>query len=176
MCKSHPLFFRSVTKSAVIQKVVGINGSLAMFLQMPMLLIYRKYGKRKKNVSYMNDFCLVAVFENEQKIVLVMDNASGGELYDHINDNQGLYDYEARKYFRQIASAVHYLHQVSTAHSISWSLPFEVLQWTPGGHCWGYYLGTLSSLSSHCSSFEDRVPVNFTYRYSVLNRVVLTWL
>lgn len=55
---------------------------------------------------------LVAVFENQDKIVLVMEWANGGELYDHINDKRGLYDEEARKFFRQIASAVHYLHMV----------------------------------------------------------------
>ncbi len=54
------------------------------------------------------------VFENDEKIVLVMEYASGGELYDHINDKLGLYDEEARKFFRQIISAVYYLHQVRT--------------------------------------------------------------
>ena len=42
-----------------------------------------------------------------------MEYASGGELYDYCNDKQGLYDDEARKFFRQIISAVHYLHTVS---------------------------------------------------------------
>lgn len=54
----------------------------------------------------------VPVFENRDKIILVMEYASGGELYDYINEKHGLYEEEARKFFRQIASAVHYLHMV----------------------------------------------------------------
>lgn len=56
---------------------------------------------------------LAAVYENAEKIVLVMEFASGGELYDYIDDKKGLEDREARKFFRQIVSAVNYLHQVS---------------------------------------------------------------
>ena len=35
----------------------------------------------------------------------------------------------------------------------------------PGGHCWDCYLGTRSSLSSHCNSYEDRVSVEFADSY-----------
>lgn len=56
------------------------------------------------------------VFENAEKIILVMEFASGGELYDYINDKQGLYEEEARKFFRQIVSAVHYLHMNGIVH------------------------------------------------------------
>lgn len=42
-----------------------------------------------------------------------MEHASGGEMYDYINDNMGLYNDEAQKFFRQIVSAVKYLHDVS---------------------------------------------------------------
>ena len=41
-----------------------------------------------------------------------MEYASGGELYDYIDDKKGLEDKEARKFFRQIVSAINYLHQV----------------------------------------------------------------
>lgn len=53
------------------------------------------------------------MFENQDKIILVMEYASNGELYDYINERKGLYDTEARKFFRQIVSAVHYLHEVN---------------------------------------------------------------
>ena len=52
------------------------------------------------------------MYENQEKIVLVMEYASGGELYDYIDDKKGLEDKEARKFFRQIVSAINYLHQV----------------------------------------------------------------
>ena len=49
--------------------------------------------------------------------MLVMDYASGGELYDFINERKGLYEDQARKFFRQIVSAVYYLHMVSYTFS-----------------------------------------------------------
>ncbi len=52
------------------------------------------------------------MYENAEKIVLVMEYASGGELYDYIDDKRGLEDKEARKFFRQIVSAISYLHKV----------------------------------------------------------------
>ena len=55
------------------------------------------------------------MYENAEKIVLVMEYASGGELYDYIEDKRGLADKEARKFFRQIVSAISYLHKVRFA-------------------------------------------------------------
>jgi len=52
------------------------------------------------------------VFENREKIVLVMEYAAGGELYDFLNDRKILQDGEARRIFRQVASAVYYCHKV----------------------------------------------------------------
>ena len=42
----------------------------------------------------------------------------------------------------------------------------------------GYYSGTLSSLSSHCNSFKDRVPVDFIQgnRFSNASVTWLKWL
>lgn len=52
-----------------------------------------------------------SVFENKDKIILVMECADGGELYDYINNNQ-LTEKDARRVFRQIVSAIKYCHQV----------------------------------------------------------------
>lgn len=54
-----------------------------------------------------------SVFENSSKIVIVMEYASRGDLYDYISDRQRLSERDARHFFRQIVSAVHYCHQVS---------------------------------------------------------------
>lgn len=54
-----------------------------------------------------------SVFENKDKIVIVMEYASRGDLYDYICDRRNLSEREARHFFRQIVSAVHYCHQVS---------------------------------------------------------------
>ncbi|XP_064605467.1 NUAK family SNF1-like kinase 1 isoform X2 [Liolophura sinensis] len=56
------------------------------------------------------------VFENKEKIVMVMDYASGGELYDYIKSRRRLNDMDARKIFRQIVSAVHYCHENGVVH------------------------------------------------------------
>ena len=56
--------------------------------------------------------CLFSVFENKDRIILVMDCADGGELYDYINNHQ-LTERDARRIFRQIVSAIHYCHQVN---------------------------------------------------------------
>ncbi|GIZ00343.1 NUAK family SNF1-like kinase 1 [Caerostris extrusa] len=56
------------------------------------------------------------VFENKDKIVLVMQYASGGELYDYLSEKKVLADLEARRIFRQIAAAVYYCHKNKICH------------------------------------------------------------
>ncbi|XP_023686651.2 NUAK family SNF1-like kinase 2 [Paramormyrops kingsleyae] len=56
------------------------------------------------------------VFENKDKIVIVMEYASRGDLYDYISERQKLPEHEARHFFRQIVSAVHYCHQNGIVH------------------------------------------------------------
>ncbi|XP_036387580.1 NUAK family SNF1-like kinase 2 [Megalops cyprinoides] len=56
------------------------------------------------------------VFENKHKIVIVMEYASRGDLYDYICERQKLPEREARHFFRQIVSAVHYCHRNGIVH------------------------------------------------------------
>ncbi|CAN8001953.1 unnamed protein product [Ixodes hexagonus] len=56
------------------------------------------------------------VFENKDKIVLVMQYASGGELYDYVSERKELTSDEARRIFRQVASAVYYCHKNKICH------------------------------------------------------------
>lgn len=56
--------------------------------------------------------CLFTVFENKDKIVIVMEYASKGELYDYISERRRLSERETRHFFRQIVSAVHHCHKV----------------------------------------------------------------
>ncbi|XP_026224877.1 NUAK family SNF1-like kinase 1 [Anabas testudineus] len=56
------------------------------------------------------------VFESRDKIVIVMEYASRGELYDYIQERRRLPETEARGIFRQIASAVHYCHKNGVVH------------------------------------------------------------
>uniref|UniRef100_T1IV06 Protein kinase domain-containing protein n=1 Tax=Strigamia maritima TaxID=126957 RepID=T1IV06_STRMM len=56
------------------------------------------------------------VFENKDKIVLVMEYACGGEMYDFLNYKKTLSESEARRLFRQISSAVYYCHKNKICH------------------------------------------------------------
>ncbi|KAG7243766.1 hypothetical protein INR49_009029 [Caranx melampygus] len=56
------------------------------------------------------------VFESRDKIVIVMEYASRGELYDYIQERRRLPEAEARSIFRQITSAVHYCHKNGVVH------------------------------------------------------------
>lgn len=55
---------------------------------------------------------IVLVFENREKIVLVMEYAAGGELYDYLSEKKVLTEEEARRIFRQVAIAIFYCHKV----------------------------------------------------------------
>ncbi|XP_062401445.1 NUAK family SNF1-like kinase 2 [Sardina pilchardus] len=56
------------------------------------------------------------VFENKDKIVIVMEYASRGDLYDYLSQRQKIGEAEARHLFRQIVSAVHYCHRNGIVH------------------------------------------------------------
>ena len=60
-------------------------------------------------------FLHFAVFENKEKMVLVMEIAAGGELYDYISDRKTLGEPDARRIFRQIATAIYYCHKVGVS-------------------------------------------------------------
>jgi len=56
------------------------------------------------------------VLENKDRIVLIMQYAPGGELYEYVNQSKVLDDSEARRLFRQIATAIFYCHQNKICH------------------------------------------------------------
>lgn len=61
-------------------------------------------------------FVCIVVFENREKMVLVMEFAAGGELYDYLSERKVLTEDEARRIFRQIATAVYYCHKHKICH------------------------------------------------------------
>jgi serine/threonine protein kinase len=65
------------------------------------------------------------VFENKEKMVLVMEIAAGGELYDYLSERKSLEETEARRIFRQIATAVYYCHKVSEESNLATHLQKE---------------------------------------------------
>uniref|UniRef100_A0A8C4NME0 non-specific serine/threonine protein kinase n=1 Tax=Eptatretus burgeri TaxID=7764 RepID=A0A8C4NME0_EPTBU len=56
------------------------------------------------------------VFENQDKIVIVMEYASQGELYDYVSERRKLPESEARRFFRQMVSALHHCHKNGVVH------------------------------------------------------------
>ena len=70
------------------------------------------------------------VFENKEKIVIVMEYASKGELYDYISERRRLTERETRHFFRQIVSAVHHCHKVSLTLPYP-LLPLSIVRPTP---------------------------------------------
>ncbi|XP_015113999.1 maternal embryonic leucine zipper kinase isoform X2 [Diachasma alloeum] len=59
---------------------------------------------------------LYQTIETESHYFMVMEYCSGGELFDHIVEKNRLSETESRKFFRQIVSAVAYLHSLGFAH------------------------------------------------------------
>ncbi|XP_067908045.1 NUAK family SNF1-like kinase 1 [Heterodontus francisci] len=67
-------------------------------------------------LNHPNIIRIYEVFENKDKIIIVMDYCSNGELYDYVNEHHRLSEHEARKAFRQIVSAIHYCHKKGIVH------------------------------------------------------------
>ncbi|KAL7859497.1 hypothetical protein SRHO_G00146440 [Serrasalmus rhombeus] len=68
------------------------------------------------SLSHSNIIQIYEVFESREKIVMVMEYASGGELYENIQKKGRLTEEEARHFFSQITSAVLYCHKNSVVH------------------------------------------------------------
>ncbi|XP_056128932.1 NUAK family SNF1-like kinase 2 [Lampris incognitus] len=68
------------------------------------------------SLSHPHIITIYEVFENKDKIVIVMEYARRGDLYDYICEKQRISEQEARGFFRQIVSAVHYCHRNGIVH------------------------------------------------------------
>ena len=73
-------------------------------------LLIKDIGVQK--IVIINNTYPYTVLENRDKMLLVMEYAEGGELYDYIADKIRLEEAEARRLFRQIAAAIYYCHKV----------------------------------------------------------------
>ncbi|KAL7302382.1 hypothetical protein TKK_0005041 [Trichogramma kaykai] len=68
------------------------------------------------SVHHPNIIHIYEVFENREKMVLVMEYAAGGELYDYLSEHKVLTEVEARRIFRQISTAIFYCHKHKICH------------------------------------------------------------
>ncbi|CAJ0965668.1 unnamed protein product [Ranitomeya imitator] len=69
-----------------------------------------------KNLSHQHVCRLYHVIETPKKIFMVLEYCPGGELFDYIIAKDRLSEDEARVFFRQIVSAVAYIHSQGYAH------------------------------------------------------------
>lgn len=69
-----------------------------------------------KLLSHPNIVKIYDVLETETHIFMVMEYASGGELFDYIVSHKRVKEKEARVFFRQILSALDYCHTNSVIH------------------------------------------------------------
>lgn len=72
--------------------------------------------KIMKCLDHPNIVKLFEVIQTEKTLYLVMEYASGGEVFDYLVAHGRMKEKEARAKFRQIVSAVQYLHQKRIVH------------------------------------------------------------
>lgn len=77
--------------------------------------IYREISILR-DLSHPNIVRLHEMVETDRHIGIIMEYASGGELFDHILSNRYLKDNSARRLFAQLVSGVGYLHKKGIVH------------------------------------------------------------
>lgn len=69
-----------------------------------------------KLINHPHVLGLYDVYENNTHLFLILELVSGGELFDYLVKKGRLSEREARKFFRQIVSAVDFCHKHSICH------------------------------------------------------------
>ncbi len=76
--------------------------------------------RREINISKLLDHPhivrLIDVVETESKIYMIMEYIQGKDLFQCVLENERFEESAARKYYRQLASAIYYLHKNGIVH------------------------------------------------------------
>lgn len=67
-------------------------------------------------LNHKNIVRLYEVIDTPDELYLVMEYASGGEIFDYLVTHGRMKEKDARKHFRQIINAVHYCHSLHIIH------------------------------------------------------------
>ena len=69
-----------------------------------------------KIIRHPNIVQLYEIFEDEEKLYLIMEYMPNGELFDHIVKSKKLKENEASRFFQQIIDGIEYIHKLKIVH------------------------------------------------------------
>ncbi|KYQ89301.1 putative protein serine/threonine kinase [Tieghemostelium lacteum] len=69
-----------------------------------------------KKIKHPNIISIIEIFDTERYLYIVLELATGGELFDKIKEKIRFSEPEAKDVFKQILAAVCYLHQLNISH------------------------------------------------------------
>ena len=69
-----------------------------------------------KIIRHPNIVQLYEIFEDEEKLYLIMEYMPNGELFDHIVKSKKLKENEASRFFQQIIEGIEYIHKLKIVH------------------------------------------------------------
>ena len=71
-----------------------------------------------RSLKHKNIVCIQDYIDGPEDILIVMDLAEGGELFDRIIDKGNYTEKDAALIIKQVLQACHYLHVVKGMHTI----------------------------------------------------------
>ncbi|KAJ0034250.1 hypothetical protein Pint_24702 [Pistacia integerrima] len=105
---------RSIVDNSVVAiKVISKNANLDPNMESR---IVREVAAMRRLQHHPNVLKIHEVMATKTKIYLVMEYASGGELFNKVLRRGRLTESAARRYFQQLVSALHFCHQNGVAH------------------------------------------------------------